>query len=300
MNSSKTGYPQRDETKKMPSSTLDLKKLQEEFKNAKTKYTTDVKLGKNTDKESKTFPFPIFIKRTVSQPEKCQMWDVDAITIKLIVNNAEGELACECCDPFPRKTKKAIQKDVLKKWTSLRENAENGEGCVEEVMCYVEEKFVELLRLVPDCVDAYMGCDEMGGTVRRVQLVETETGIEADGEEISPEELAERVERQLQLLEKQADEEAAALAEKEAEADLKRQQAIDGVLDAPVRVQLSKKALAELNPTRKEAAGQRMRKQGAKASKPDAEKSKLAEELRKKGKSSTAAKKILNEKHNKE
>ncbi len=49
-------------------------------------------------------------------------------------------------------------------------------------------------------------------------------------------------------------------------------------------VQLSKKARAELNPTRKEKAGIRIAKTGAKTHKPDPEKSKEADAKRRNNK----------------
>ena len=264
---------------------LDLKSLQDEIMAIKSKWGKEIKLGK-AEKGAPGAPFPISVQRTVPKPESAEEWDVEELSVKLVVKNLEGDFSCECMNKeFPKKVLKAIKTWVGECWEEKRKASNDNAACLDAVFVDIEKNYVKILRLVPKAIDTYEGCDSTGGTMRRYNIPPAETGIEeAEGEEITEEEQAERLRVAAALLQKQVEKEEAEAAEREREAEKKKQMALDGCGEFKP-VQLSKKAMAELNPTRKEKAGHRWRDTAPKASKPDPEKSKEANAKRKANKS---------------
>ena len=231
-------------------------------------------------------PFPISVQRTVPKPESADDWDVESLSVKLVVKNLEGDFGAECMNKeFPKKVLKAIKIWVGECWEEKRKSSDDNAACLEAVFADIEKNYVKILRLVPKAIDFYEGCDNEGGTIRRYNIPPADTGIEEVECTITEEEQAERLRIAAELLQKQVDREEAEAAERDRENAKKKQMALDGYAEHKP-VQLSKKAMAELNPTRKEKAGHRWRDTAARNSKPDPEKSKEADAKRKANKGS--------------
>eukprot|EP00400_MALV-I_sp_L67-5_P000166 gene166-979_t len=171
-----TAYPESERTK------LDLKTLQSEMVAIKQKWGKEIKLSK-AEKGAPGFPFPISVTRAVPKPEQAHMWDVETLSIKLVVKSESGEIGAECMEKqFPKKVLKAIKKHILELWQAKRAASENGNSsCMEAVFNDIEGSYVKLLRLVPKAVDSYEGVDDEGGTIRRFNIPPAETGTLALG-----------------------------------------------------------------------------------------------------------------------
>lgn len=246
--------------------------LQAELKAAKSRWGPEIELSK-AEKGSPGYPFPVSLTRYVPKPEAAACWDVEELPLRLCFHTAErGEcpVSAEVAPLFPTELITEIEKAVEKEWKrKLNKKADDGRWFVEYILEWVEGKYGDLLRLVPSQVESYIGCDEMGASMRRYVVAEPadEAEEEEDAEDIIDEEeqqrrVAEYVEREAKRLEDQ-------YAAQEAEAAFKKKMALEGVeVDGPKSRQLSKKELAELNPSRKEKSGHRWRKTAAKAHKP--------------------------------
>lgn len=130
----------------------------------------------------------------------------------------------------------------------------------------MEDKFGELMRLVPAYVDTYEGCDAVGASMRRYTLVGPAAEEDEGDEEIDEEEQERRVQEYLAREEARIEQD---LEEKMRLGEEKRKMAEAGLLeDGEKARQLSKAEKAELNKTRKERSGARWRKTGSKSHKP--------------------------------
>jgi len=246
--------------------------LQAELTAVKQMWGKQIELSK-AEKGSSGFPFPVCCTRYTPQPESASMWDCEELPIRLVISSSEVKdkaVSVEVPPIFPGELSGKIEQAVEMEWRKqLGKKADKGEiWKVKHILEWVEAKFGELLRLIPDYVDNYIGCDDLGASMRRYTLV----GPKADGDDDDEEEDIDEEEQEKRRLEYIEREQARLDAELEAkykEDEEKRKLAEQGFFEDGAKTrQLSKKELAEANPTRKERSGQRWRKTGAKAHKP--------------------------------
>lgn len=260
--------------------------LQTELKAAKEKWE-EVKLGK-AKKESETFPYPVWVSRATPQPPAAKAYDVLEIPVKLVIDSLEeGAVHVECSSPeIPDVLQVKISAAIQEQWKKKIGKKAAPWGIVP-TMEWVEANFAKLLCLEPECIGRYEGCDENGATSWRYAIapprepVESESEEEVDSEEeerYAQEQIQQRIAQLLAEVEgggggsgskKLSPEEIEARKAEAAEMGEKAQQ-------------LTKAERAEMNKTRKEKAGKRQAKTGAKSSKFQGEGSVSKDEKKKK------------------
>ena len=168
------------------------KALLGEIEKAKAKWGDQIEVVKGGKGE----PWPVFVTRTVPQPDKetASVWDVFELPITLAVEGndiAALPVAVSVpTDDFPPELKAAISEAVERKWkATLKDPRAKGKGWLIEMMFkQVEKTWVDLIGLVPECVDQYQTVAEDGSTYQRKVIV-----MKQEEEEIDPEILAQQV-----------------------------------------------------------------------------------------------------------
>ncbi len=163
-----------------------------ELEKVKAKWGDQIEVVKGGKGE----PWPVFVTRTVPQPDKetASVWDVFELPITLAVEGNDIEalpVAVSCpTDDFPMELKAAISEAVERKWkATLKDPRAKGKGWLIEMMFkQVEKTWVDLIGLVPECVDSYQTVAADGSTYQRKVIV-----IRQKEEEIDPELLAQQV-----------------------------------------------------------------------------------------------------------
>ena len=269
---------------------------------------------------SPTFPFPIAVHLTVPRPAAAAAFDVDDLALKLTFSagaeRAEDNVALgvDSTADMPPQVATAIGSSLETTWRqqlAKRREAATAAGVPEPagwllkgLITLVLAKFAVLLQLVPACVEEYMGCDDLGATLRRFMLVlprEPAAGGTRASESGEAGEEGEEGEEGEGEGEGEEDEEARAFWAEQArkKAEAARLQAIKDANDAEARRQeveklraagvdvdgprqLSKKELEEQR-SRKRGQGNRLAKTGSRAHKFAGEGSALARDEKKKG-----------------
>jgi len=261
-----------------------MEELQAELKIVKGRWLKEIELSK-AEKDSPGAPFPVGCTRYIPKPDSAAAWDVDEIPIRLIFKTAEcgaDAVAVEASDLyFPQilcdKMEAMIEAEWKKRFSKARAAGQSWQ--VEQILEWIEEKFPDILRLEASVIDNYVGCDDMGASMRRYTIVrpagEAEEVEFDEGEDDFDEEEQER--RLDEYIARESARIEAAFGEKEREAELRKKMADDGIfMDGEKPKQLSKKERAEQNMTRKEKSGHRWRKTPSKTSKPVKEEKKDA------------------------
>eukprot|EP00747_Dinoflagellata_sp_TGD_P189150 gnl/TRDRNA2_/TRDRNA2_49113_c0_seq1.p1 gnl/TRDRNA2_/TRDRNA2_49113_c0~~gnl/TRDRNA2_/TRDRNA2_49113_c0_seq1.p1 ORF type:complete len:261 (-),score=78.47 gnl/TRDRNA2_/TRDRNA2_49113_c0_seq1:104-886(-) len=251
-----------------------MEELQSELRAVKEKWGKEIELSK-AEKGAPGFPFPVAVTRYVPNPQEgpAQCWDVEELPVRLVFHSADVAsvpVSVEVWDDLPGTLPTEIEKAVDAEWRKLFAKKGAKGWQVDKIFSWLESKFVDMCRLKPEYITCYEGVDNEGASCRRYTI--TAPPGEED-EEVAEEEIDEE-EQQRRMEEYIAREQARIEAEldaKDAEAAEKRRLAEQGVFeDGPKAMQLSKKAMAELNPSRKEKSGHRWRKTPSKTHKPDA------------------------------
>ena len=139
---------------------------------AKKQWGAGVTLGKAA-KGSPGFPFPVTATRCIARPAHARQWDVEALTVCLKVvrlrDGGEGDDAAGCVAvdvpegenwALPGVCREAIARAVASQWAlTLGARGDASEWLVLETLAWVEFKFADLMGLVPECVEAYVGED---------------------------------------------------------------------------------------------------------------------------------------------
>lgn len=250
-------------------------------------------------------PFPVKVLLELEQPPSCSHWDVEWLKVMLIVEGPE--LDTENMDDLPLRVEfpqtdlphdvRQLMADMtLDHWkAAVTGSTGTARWCLQSTLVWVQDNFDKLLRVVPKCVDWYMGEDRNGISQRRytitpqVEVVITPTAelkittkkssrkddvddVNSNAEEvgISAEEKARREDNNAKIVEREKQRRIQEQREEEEykrEAARKREEAIAarerGESTGKV-VQLSKKELEE---KRKSKQGVRTSKTGPKAKK---------------------------------
>ena len=168
------------------------KALLAEIEKAAAKWGDQVQVVKGGKGE----PWPVYVTRTIPQPDKetASVWDVFELPITLVVEGSDIEAlpvsVTVPTDDFPMELKAAIAEAVERKWkATLKDPRAKGKGWLIEMMFkQVEKTWVDLIGLVPGCVDTYQTVAADGSTYQRKVVV-----IRQEEEEIDPEILEQQV-----------------------------------------------------------------------------------------------------------
>ena len=259
------------------------KALQAEVVACKQRWADEIKLVK-AGKDVPTAPLPLAVARTIQRPESAALYDVDELTVKLWVDALDTKdpmpVHVEVISPqLPESLRPKIAAVVDERWR--RELRARGEGkgfLLEKLLGWAEGAYADLIGTDPAYVDTYEGCDDEGMTIRRYSIQEpppepVDVGDEDDDEDddSSDEEAgdtsldteADRLAR----IRIKAEEEAERLyrEERRKEAEEARQRG-----DEPIRMN-GKKEQEEARKQKEAKKGSRMRKEGNKHNKFDAE-----------------------------
>lgn len=270
-----------------------MQELQVELKSAKERWGREVELSK-AEKGAPNYPFPVCCTRYTPRPESAAAWDCEELPLRLVVDNADLSTApvqVEVPDIFPGDMSAQIEQRLEAQWKKFLGRKSKG-SCwkIETMLEWVEGHFAELLRIIPEYVEMYEGCDDMGASMRRYTLVgpapneEEEVGDGVDDDGIDDEENQARMEEYLERERLRIEE---AVEEKYKLSEERRKCAEAGIFESGEKVkQMSKKELAETHKSRKERSGHRWRKEASKSHKPvlDEDQKKKREQLQKKKK----------------
>jgi len=226
-------------------------------------------------------PWPVRIQRVISQSAP-YAFDVDDIKILLFIEGpaietcpVRVEIGKKC--PLPQVLKTRIAKEIKDKWCAVlkkqSETATTKCWFVERLLMWMESQFVDFLRLVPECVETYMGCDAKGATMRRYAIIEPKN--EESSDSATEEKPVERVLTEEEIARKKMVEERRQRKQREAahkaacEREARRQKAMRmkemGIDIGGPRIESKKEKAARLAAKKKQ--GVRMRKTGARATK---------------------------------
>lgn len=242
-----------------------MEQLQAELKHVKATWGKEVELAK-AEKGAEGFPFPVSVTRYTPRPDSAAMWDVDELPVRLVIYDAVkgADSVCVEVDPFlPGNLSEEIESRIEAEWKKGLSGAGDS-WLIEETLSWIEAKFGEFLRLLPEVIDSYEGCDDQGATMRRYTLINTDAACEYEEEEVISEE--EQARRAQAYIEEESARLMAVAEARDKEAAEKRKLAEDGLGEFKP-VQLSKKEKAEMNLSRKEKSGHRWRKTGSKSAK---------------------------------
>lgn len=252
-----------------------MQELQEELKAAKEKWAKEIELSK-AEKGAPGYPFPVSITRYTPRPDSAAAWDCEELPVRLVISSAdvsERKVSVEFPPFFPGELPASMEKLVEAEWKKmLGKKTKSHMWMVEKILVWVEEHFAELLRSVPSYIDCYVGCDDMGASMRRYTLVgpaAPEEEEEEDEEELEEDEQQRRIQ---EYIEREQARIEAEIEDKVRQDEERRKLAQLGIYEEGSKArQLSKKELAELNKTRKERSGHRWRKTAPRAHKPATE-----------------------------
>lgn len=163
------------------------KALLAEMDKCKAKWGDEVEITKGGKGE----PWPVMCTRTIPQPETptASVWDVFDIPIMLVVEGNDIEAmpvtVSVPTDDFPIELKAAISEAVERKWkATLKDPRAKGKGWLIEMMFkQVEKTWVDMVGMVPECVDGYQTTDATGATYQRKVIVIREKEVELTDEE---------------------------------------------------------------------------------------------------------------------
>mmetsp|Transcript_2920 Transcript_2920/g.5303 ORF Transcript_2920/g.5303 Transcript_2920/m.5303 type:complete len:301 (+) Transcript_2920:140-1042(+) len=274
------------------------KELKPELMELQTTWGTQIQAAK-TPKGTEGAPFPVKVLLEMEQPSTCSNWDVEWLKVLLVVEGPE----LDCEDPadlplkveypqtdLPSDVRKEMAIMTLEYWREAVAAASDAPRWrLQETLSWVQSNFDKLLRVIPQCVDWYMGEDKNGISQRRYTItpqVEVviasapviKTGKKTDndsddsdsGEVLSPEQRAKKEAYEAKLAEserlkkiqeqREEEEYKREIARKKEEAMAARERG--EVIAKPN--QMSKKELEE---KRKSKQGVRTSKTGSKATK---------------------------------
>ncbi|EOD16664.1 hypothetical protein EMIHUDRAFT_118897 [Emiliania huxleyi CCMP1516] len=248
------------------------KALQQEVLAAKSRWGGAIKLSK-APAGTPTAPLPIGVERTIARPASAEAFDVDDLRVRLLIDGPSASAECVRVevsgDALPAQLQAAAAARVAELWGgiltkySLAAPAAGGPFAIERVLAWCETKYTELLNLLPELVEGYDGVNEVGVTIRRYCLVDRAEGGEGGGGSSSEEE--EEGEGEGEGGESSSEESGG--RRKEAEAlgeDARAPQGLSKKQQEASGVAMKKEKLEKKQ-------GTRLRKQGAKANKFDAE-----------------------------
>jgi len=270
----------------------DKKALQAEVVAVKQRWSDEVKLLKAA-KDAPNYPMPLAVARTIPRPDIAYPYDVDELTIRLWID-AFGEGAdggpmvrVEAVAAVPDALTRRMAEHIDARWRVELGARGSGKGwLLEKVLAWAEGAFIELVTLEPTFLDSYEGCNDEGMTIRRYAIIEPppppdpnddddDDDEDDDDDDDDEDDLAEAVKgmsvedaeaEKLQRIKMKALEEADRRWREERRAEAER---LGDDYGGPKPV--SKKEQQKLLEEKRDKAGARLRKAGAKHNKFDAE-----------------------------
>ncbi|KAJ3068633.1 hypothetical protein HDU99_003145 [Rhizoclosmatium hyalinum] len=223
---------------------------------------------------SATAPFPLTLTIRVPQPESCHMFDIFELIFNLTIPSFDAYTATITMDHAPNGIDKSlaagIQKAIAVEYKKL--STKNKESWrLKEICAFVTTNYRQLIMSVNGTLDAYMGEDAEGKSMRRwAPLILPEATKQETDEEEQARKQKEEEEAAEYWRRKKLEEEEAELERKRKEAEERRLEAErDPSLFEKPR-QLSKKELEE-RAAERDKQGKRLRKTGPNKTKFDPE-----------------------------
>jgi hypothetical protein len=283
---------------------MSFKELKPELMELQTIWGTQIQAAK-APKGTEGAPFPVKVLLEMEQPPSCSHWDVEWLKVLFVIEGPEldaedpEDLPLRVEFPqhdLPQDVRELMADMTLSQWQSaVAGSTEGPRWRLQETLSWVQAHYDKLLRVIPKCVDWYMGVDKNDVSQRRYTItpqvevviaptlvLKKKAGAKGEGDDsddgnsdaeeegISEEEKARReaykakkLERdRLQLIKEQREEQQyqQEIARKREDAMAARERG--EVVNKPT--QLSKKELEE---KRKSKQGCRTSKTGSKATK---------------------------------
>lgn len=261
-----------------------MESLQRELLAIKIRWGAEVKFAKAAGAN----PWPIVVLKTIPRPLglEAERFDVTEFTVKLSIAKPQSEannVSVEIPTTLPPDLLKRMSTLITKQWhVALSQPGRTG-WLLEPLLAWCDSRFLQLIQLMPACLEAYDGVSASGITMRKFALVfpaeakEDEVKEETEEERIKREEAAAYWEQK--AIERAQEEEEA----RERDAAEKRREHELG-LALPKAKQLSQKERDEAYEAKHHTQGQRLRKTGPKKTKFDPEAKAKAEKEREKAK----------------
>jgi hypothetical protein len=261
-----------------------MESLQRELLAIKVRWGTEVKFAKAAGAS----PWPIVVLKTIPRPLglDAERFDVTEFTVKLCIAKPHPEasnVSVEIPSLLPPDLLKRMVTLITRQWHAALLQPNRIGWLLEPLLAWCALRFIQLIQLMPVCLEAYDGVSSSGITMRKFALV---FPVEAKEEEVREETEEERIKREeaaayweQKALEKALEEEEA----REREAVEKRREHELG-LSLPKPKQLSKKDQDEAYEAKHHTQGQRLRKTGPKKVKFDPDAKAKAEKEREKAK----------------
>jgi len=261
-----------------------MESLQRELLAIKVRWGTEVKFAKAVGAN----PWPLVVLKTIPRPLEldAERFDVTEFTVKLCIAKPQPEannVSIEVPSLLPPDLLKRMTTLITRQWhVALSQPGRTG-WLLEPLLAWCDARFIQLVQLMPACLEAYDGVSSSGITMRKFALV---FPVEAKEEEVREETEEERIKREeaaayweQKAIEKAQEEEEA----RERDAAEKRREHELG-LSLPKPKQLSQKDRDEAYEAKHHTQGQRLRKTGPKKVKFDPDAKVKAEKEREKAK----------------
>lgn len=273
------------------------KELKPELMDLQATWGSQIQAAK-APKGAEGAPFPVKVLLEMEQPPACSNWDVEWLKVLLVIEGPE----LDCEDPadlplkveypqtdLPSDVRREMAMMTLDQWRATVTAATNAPRWrLQETLSWVQTNYDKLLRVIPQCVDWYMGEDQSGISQRRYTItpqVEVviapapvikssqktdESNNDSDSGELTPEQRAKREayeakiaeSERLRKIQEQREEE-----EYKREIARKKEEAMAARERGEVIVKPNQLSKKELEEKRKSKQGVRTSKTGSKATK---------------------------------
>lgn len=226
--------------------------------------------------------------KTISRPLglDAERFDVTDFTVKLIITAPQPDsryVSAEISSLLPPDLLKRMAVVITRQWQLALAQPNRAGWLLEPLLAWCDSRFIQLIQLMPACLEAYDGVSSSGITMRKFALVFPAEKQEVEEQEETEEEKQKREEAAAYWEEKAREKAEAEEEAKEREA-LERRREHELGLSLPKPKQLSQKERNEAYEAKHHTQGQRLRKTASKKTKFDPEAKAKAEKEREKAK----------------
>jgi hypothetical protein len=157
---------------------MSFKELKPELMELQTTWGSQIQAAK-APKGTEGAPFPVKILLEMEQPAACSHWDVEWLKVLLIVDGPElVKEALPLRVEFPQldlplDMRELMAAMTLAQWkASIIAGSTDGVALwhLQETLSWAQANFDTLLRVIPKCVDWYMGADKNDVSQRRYTI----------------------------------------------------------------------------------------------------------------------------------
>jgi len=259
-----------------------MESLQRELLAIKVRWGVDIKFARAVGAS----PWPIAVLKTISRPIglDAERFEVTDFTVKLVISAPQPDtrnVSAEISSLLPPDLLARMATVITRQWHLALAQPNRTDWLLEPLLAWCDSRFIQLIQLMPACLEAYDGVSSSGITMRKFALVYPAAKREEAEEEETEEERQKREEAAAYWEEKAREKAEAEEAAKEREALEKRREHELG-LALPKPKVLSQKERDGAYEAKHHTQGQRLRKTASKKTKFDPEaKAKLEKEREK-------------------